>query len=264
METDADLAQNSDYILSIVPPRDAEATAQRIISALSARPRASDAPPLYYLDLNAIAPSTAEKINGLFSGFENIRVIDGGIIGLPPKAPAGGSSGAASTDWYRPSIPLSGPFPLASAPVSGSVLAAVLNSYHVNDTIGSASGLKCVFASLSKGFIALGIQSFSTAHALGVLPALKAEMATFNPAVLERVEKGLVGMGPKAYRWVREMEEIGACFAENGGWDEGHGKVFDEIAKVYQVVSEETILGREKADGPDGVARAVSEGLLKQ
>jgi hypothetical protein len=82
------LFEESDYLLSIVPPRDAVATAKRMV-LLSAQPR-RDKEPLYYLDLNAVSPRTAREIEALFDGIPSICFIDGGIIGGVPyqkKAP---------------------------------------------------------------------------------------------------------------------------------------------------------------------------------
>ena len=51
---------------------------------------------------------------------------------------------------------------------------------------------------LGKGFTALAIQSFTTAHNLGVIPELKAHMEEFNPSGLRNAERSLPGMCPKA------------------------------------------------------------------
>lgn len=131
--------------------------------------------------------------------------------------------------------------------MDGAHLAAVLKTKHVSDAIGTASGLKCCYASLTKGFTALAIQSWSTAAALGVVDELREEMRDGNAAGESRAAKGLVGMAPKSGRWVAEMQEIGKTFREEGGW--GHeatgSNVFEEIAEVYRYIAEETDLGKE-------------------
>ena len=204
---------------------------------------------MYYLDLNAIAPSTARAIASHFDPLGSaVRFVDGGIIGGPPKSSNDKLADDAS-NWHRPSIVLSGPAPLKDAPKSGGHLAEVLRTKHVGDDIGVASGLKCCYASLTKGFTALAIQSFSTAARLGVLDELRHEIRESNPASEQRALKGLVGMPPKAGRWVAEMQEIGRTFREAGGWEgvEGKGSVFEEIAEVYKYISEDTVLGKEKS-----------------
>ncbi|EKG18039.1 hypothetical protein MPH_04729 [Macrophomina phaseolina MS6] len=159
LPTDAVLVETADYILSIVPPRDAIATANRIIDAYTSTSRDTTKPPLYFLDLNAIAPSTARTIeSAITSRAPAIRFVDGGIIGMPPtphnepqsSAPSEPSS-SPSTDpalasslltWKRPSIPVSGPHAITAAPLSGAHLATVLSIKHLSNEIGPASGLK--------------------------------------------------------------------------------------------------------------------------
>ena len=72
---DQDLVIHSDYILSIVPPRDALATAKRIVAASAGINKSS---PLYYLDLNAISPRSAREMSNLFES-TSIRFLDGGV-----------------------------------------------------------------------------------------------------------------------------------------------------------------------------------------
>lgn len=75
MLSDQDLVIHSDYILSIVPPRDALATAKRIAAASAGINKSS---PLYYLDLNAISPRSAREMSKLFE-WTSIRFLDGGV-----------------------------------------------------------------------------------------------------------------------------------------------------------------------------------------
>jgi hypothetical protein len=120
------------------------------------------------------------------------------------------------------------------------------------------------FASTTKGFIAICTQAFTTAHRLGVLSELKKEMADFIPATLKSAEGGVPGMPPKAYRWVREMEEIAATHAEEGGFELS---LFEGVAGVYRTVAEDTVLGAEKTGDRkrgrtvEDVAAAMGEGL---
>lgn len=113
----------------------------------------------------------------------------------------------------------------------------------MNDTIGAATGLKMCFASLSKGFTALAIQSYTTAQSLGVLDDLKQELDGFSPGVKARAEKGMVGMPPKAYRWINEMEQIAETHEADGGFS-SQESTFRSIARVYDLVKESE-LGKE-------------------
>lgn len=278
LSSDEDVIAHSDYVLSIVPPRDAVSTAKRIATAFSSQNRQAESP-LYFLDLNAISPSTARTIGALFKDYKDdkFRYIDGGIIGGPPKPPSPPAEGTdtdaavhAQAPWTRPSIVLSGPHKLSSAPVSGSDLFKLLNAKDVGDAIGNASGLKCCFASLTKGFTALAIQSYSTASRLGVLEQLEEHLTQFAPRNKEGAERGLVGMLPKAYRWVDEMREIGKTFREDGGWDEGWGDgIYDSVAGVYRFVADGTVLGEEKVENRKrkttaDVVEGLREGLEKR
>lgn len=260
VDKDVELVAKCDYILSIVPPRDAVATAERIISAIkgSPEPRRNSAEPLYYLDLNAISPSTSSDIATLLAEkASGVRFVDGGIIGGPP------SRLPNSEGWKRPGIPLSGPWALHEAPTSGSHLAETLNSNYVGEKVGSASGLKCCFAALSKGMTALALQSFSTASSLGVLPHLQSYLKEINPKGGELAERGIGCCPSKAYRWVEEMNQIGECFSEDGGWGE-QAKVFREIAVVYEGLAQvvENRGGTEGMRDVGGAINALREGLV--
>jgi hypothetical protein len=274
LPTDTSLVTASDYILSIVPPRDALATAKRITTAFITLPTPKPGP-LYYIDLNAISPRTARSIAALFTTkTPEIKFLDGGIIGGPPSlkassAPQTTVSTHPSTThtWSRPSIPISGAHPLTFSPISGTHLQETLNIKHIGNEIGPASGLKCCFASTTKGFTALCIQSFTSAQSLGVLPYLLDEMETRLPGMYKSAKGGLTAMPPKAYRWVREMKEIAMCHDDEGGF-QGEGKgIFDGVAEVYRSVAEETVLGEEKTEkrrrglSVEDVAECMGEGL---
>jgi hypothetical protein len=277
LTTDISLVSASDYILSIVPPRDALATAKRISAAFAAQttPKAA---PLYYLDLNAISPRSAREIAELFAASKGITLIDGGIIGSPPSLkaepdkPRNNNVTSAPEDshaWNRPSIPTSGPAQLADAPVSGAHLSEILNVRHISADIGAASGLKCCFATTTKGATALMIQAFTTASRMGVLSELQEEMSTRIPAMW-KFAQGVTHVPPKAYRWVREMEEISVTHAEDGGFEGGGKGIFDAVAEVYRTVADDTVLGEEKTERRkrgltvEDVAVCVSEGLAKK
>ncbi|KAF4338354.1 kDa in 7S RNA 5 region [Fusarium beomiforme] len=270
LESDLDLVKQSTVILSIVPPKDAEATATRIIDALADLTTKKE---LYFFDLNAVAPSTVKAIAASVERSSlPIRFVDGSILGHPPKltTPSDDATGSLnsskSSKWYRPSIPISGLCDFKSLP-SGEKLTSVLNMKQISPDIGAASGLKMCFASLTKGVTAIATQSFTTAHNLGVLGALKDELRTFYPAMLANAEKSVPGMPPKAYRWVREMEEIALTFNQEAGFDK---RMFEGAASVYKDIAENEVLGNEKTGKRrrgttlDDVAATAAEGLYKK
>ena len=127
----------SDIILSILPPGDALALAERLAPAL----RSAAKKPVY-VDCNAIAPETVLRVARVIEETGSIFV-DGGIIGPPPEP-----------DSKNTRIYLSGP----DAPQ-----AAVLAQYGLNmpiqpGPIGAASAMKMSYAGITKGFTALSIQ----------------------------------------------------------------------------------------------------------
>ncbi|KAI0387931.1 6-phosphogluconate dehydrogenase C-terminal domain-like protein [Hypomontagnella monticulosa] len=264
LPTDEALTQSCAVILSVVPPRDAVVTAQRIVDALSGPIRRSDSDPLYYADLNAVAPSSVKSIASLFRNLSSVRFVDGSIIGGPPTLKETTDGSSSSPSWNAPNIPMSGPYPLSAIPGYGEKLATTLNARHISPEIGAASGLKMCFASLSKGFTSLAIQAFTTAHRMGVLPDLQREMQGLMGARYAMAEKGVVGMAPKAYRWVAEMEEIARTFSEEGGFAPDS---FTGAAKVYETVADDTALGQEKigkrkrGTTVEDMAQAMVEGM---
>lgn len=123
------------------------------------------------------------------------------------------------------------------------------------------------FASTNKGLTAIAIQSFTTASSLGVLDDLQAHLKDYSPEIGKLAAKGLVGMPPKAYRWVDEMKEIADTFHNEGGFER---EIFDGASEVYRFVADETDLGKEKTDDrrvgktPGDVARLMEQGLQRK
>lgn len=74
-------------------------------------------------------------------------------------------------------------------------------------------------------------------------------------------------MVPKAYRWVREMEEIAATMNEEGGWGRD---IFTGAAGVYKAVAEDEVLSKEKTGkrnrgtSIEDVAAAIGEGFERK
>ncbi|KAK3337131.1 hypothetical protein B0T19DRAFT_437807 [Cercophora scortea] len=291
LQSDVELIEACDVILSVVPPRDALATAQRIADAAILSTRTT---PVYFVDLNAVSPATCRTIAALFpsrlpSSSSSpdaddadtdgiVRFIDGSILGGPPsktnKPPSSPSTTTttaptiANETWTRPLLPTSGPYSLSHIPPYGPHLATTLHTKHISPTIGAASGLKMCFASLSKGYAAIALQAATTAHALGVLPDLRSALSELFPkGGLERMERAVVGAPPKAYRWVREMEEIAATHADEGGLGAG---LFLGAADMFRFVAEETVLGEEKVGKRvrgttvEDVAAAIGEGVERK
>lgn len=272
LPTDTDLVKQCDVILSVVPPRDAEDTAQRVIDAMQFITKEQ----LYFADMNAVAPSTIKAMaKNIQRAQVPVTLIDGSILGGPPKpkeadaaaAAAPGTSASAGGDWDLPLMPTSGPVQVADIPGYGARLAETLNVKHISPDIGASSGLKMCFASLSKGYAAIAIQSFTTAQRMGVLEPLREALQEFVPGRVKQTENALTGMPPKAYRWVREMEEIAKTHAEEGGFED---HLFKGAAGVFKAVAQDTVLGQEKIGErkrgrtAEDVAAAMAEGMEKR
>ena len=81
VDADRELVAQADYILSIVPPRDAVSTAKRFAEAAAGHVRHKDKKPLFYIDLNAISPSRARALEVLLKDYPMMRFLDGGVSG---------------------------------------------------------------------------------------------------------------------------------------------------------------------------------------
>lgn len=169
----------SSYIMSIVPPADAMAVAERIAAAAvkytaqeGKTEKDKNLPPIYILELNAISPTTARRMATLFTGVNlqlqgspyarRIVFVDGSIMGEPPTLnPHNGV-------WTVPRIVLSGPEFLSATAFNefsgaddadtlveededdGEMFERLLQIKWVGNEVGQASGLKMCFASLTK------------------------------------------------------------------------------------------------------------------
>lgn len=227
--SDEEIIAQSDFILSVVPPGQAMALAERFKGPLAASSRAP-----VYIDCNAVAPKTAERIAALLAD-TGARFVDGGIIGGPP-APN-----------YSPSIYVSGPL----ANEAKRLAAYGLNIRVIDGGIGAASALKMSYAGITKGVTAIGIALLLGADRAGCAAELKQEMSESQPQLLQRFSRQVPAAFPKAYRWVAEMEEISSFLGE----DPAARDMFLGIARLYERIAS-------GQDGSSGSARAELGALL--
>jgi 3-hydroxyisobutyrate dehydrogenase-like beta-hydroxyacid dehydrogenase len=208
--------EQADYILSIVPPRDALSTAERICAAAVASANISSGQrTINFLDLNAVSPQTARQVASAFERTTGVTFIDGVISGgVPHEKNEVSEAGNDAMAWHCPTLLLCGP-----ERVQDAKLQALLNMEHMSDRIGAATAVKMCFGMTTKGFIALAIQAFTTAHRLGVLDELQEYLGRYKPATLKAAQEGLVRMPHTAYRWFFEMLEMSETAAEYGGFD---------------------------------------------
>ena len=217
------LLSQAAVILSVMPP----SAAIGFATDLAAAAQNLAGPPPLVVDLNAIAPATAQQIGDILSAAD-LAFIDGGIVGGPPKGSDAGpriyvsGSELARLDMLRDAG-------LDMRPIAGG--------------IGAASGLKMCYASMTKGITALQIEALVAARALGCDAELHAEMAFSQAALVDRADAWLPASCPKAYRWIGEMEEIAATFKSVGLTPLS----FQGVAEIYRMV-ERSPLGKETVE----------------
>lgn len=208
-------AADCDLFLSILPPSEAEALAQRIARLIAAMPRKP-----IYVDCNAISPGSMGSVAAI-AGAAGAEVVDIGIIGGPPK-------------------PGNSPAIYAAGPAAGRVRDLLGDGLDVRvqeGPVGAASALKMCYAGLTKGFQALGLAMLGAAARSGAGDALKAQLAESQPDFLRYFDVQVPAAFPKAYRFVGEMEEISAFLASSG--ETGAAAIYAGMAKLYERIAED-------------------------
>jgi L-threonate 2-dehydrogenase len=210
--SDAEITR-ADFLLSIVPPKEAVGLAERLAPALAA----ANKKPIY-VDCNAVSPSTAVRIAGVIEP-TGTPFVDGGIVGGPPR------NGSPGPRFY----------------VSGSEASrvAVLSDYglivrQIEGPVGAASALKLSYAGINKGLIAIGSAMVLAARRARVEDALLRELAESQRAVLAQLSRGVPDMFSKAERWAPELDEI-ASYAQR----EGDAEIFAGMARLYERIADD-------------------------
>ena len=199
------LVKDSDIILSVCPPHDAEDVALQV---------KQHAFPGLFVDCNAIAPEKSRQIAERF-GYQNF--VDGGIVGGPAWKSESGTRLYLSGDRSKEIAALFDNSPLETTIIS--------------DEIGAASAMKMVFAAYTKGTTALLAAILGVAEKEGVRNVLESQWGqTFTEQTYQRV----VANSAKAWRFEGEMQEIAATF-ENaglpGGFHTAAAAVFERLAQ---------------------------------
>jgi len=208
-----DAVAAADLVLSILPPDRAVALAEEVAAAMmstGARPA--------YADCNAISPMTVAKVADALAA-TGATVIDCGIVGLNPiKSPP--------TRFY-----VSGP----DVSMIQRMDCPALSVRPIGDKVGQASALKMVYAAGTKGVWTLQTALLLTAARQGVLDPLMEELAYSQSAQLSAMRARIPFLPADAARWVPEMEEIAATFADAGvtsGFHHGAAEIFGLLAKT--------------------------------
>lgn len=198
---------NADFFLSICPPSDALALAQKMAGLI-----ASSGKKPVYVDCNAVSPPSKVAIGNVILK-TGASFIDVGIIGLPPK------------DDRSPYLHASGP---------EAAKLGVLNDFGINvnvieGPVGAASALKMSYAGITKGTTALASMMMLAATRAGVADKLRVELERSHPAFVSQFQRAVPDMFDKAYRFVGEMEEI----ADFVGEDPQARQMYQAIAGFY-------------------------------
>jgi L-threonate 2-dehydrogenase len=203
-----------DFILSILPPGDAVALAERFQPAL----KASNAKPVY-VDCNAINPKTVDRVAAVIAPTD-CPFVDSGIIGSPPKP------GDAGPRFYA-----SG----AAAPRFATLRQYGLDVRVLDGAMSAASALKMSYAGITKGTQAIGAAMMLAATRAGSADALFAELSSSQKEMFAWFKRGLALMPPKAYRWVAEMHEIAGFVGE----DPTAHELYEGAAHFYERIAED-------------------------
>jgi putative dehydrogenase len=203
-----------DFILSILPPGDAIALAERFQPAL----KASNAKPVY-VDCNAINPNTVDRVATVIAPTD-CPFVDSGIIGSPPKP------GDAGPRFYA-----SGP----AAPRFATLRQYGLDVRVLDGAMSAASALKMSYAGITKGTQAIGAAMMLAATRAGSADALFAELSSSQKEMFAWFKRGLALMPPKAYRWVAEMHEIAGFVGE----DPTAHELYEGAAHFYERIAED-------------------------
>jgi 3-hydroxyisobutyrate dehydrogenase-like beta-hydroxyacid dehydrogenase len=221
----------TDFILSILPPGDAVALAERFQPAL----KASNAKPVY-VDCNAINPKTVDRVAAVIAPTD-CPFVDSGIIGSPPKP------GDAGPRFYA-----SGP----AAPRFATLRQYGLDIRVLDGAVSAASALKMSYAGITKGTQAIGAAMMLAATRAGSADALFSELSSSQKEMFAWFKRGLALMPPKAYRWVAEMHEIAGFVGE----DPTAHELYEGAAHFYERIAEDF-------DGDKKDVKALTEFLGK-
>ena len=226
------LLAQADVVFSIVPPAQAAAVAASVADIGTFRGT--------FADCNAVAPATASELLEVVAR-SGAQVLDIGIVGMPP-----GREGGRATRFY-----VAGP---ARAQILGCEVSGI-EWIDLGETLGRASAMKMMYASLNKGVDALLTTIMLSAMRLGVDDALTAELQASQRPLLERMRRRIPFLAATAERYVPEMREIAATFEAAGTTARFH----EGAAWLYEVLAHSELASESRATLP--AERSLEEAL---
>jgi 3-hydroxyisobutyrate dehydrogenase-like beta-hydroxyacid dehydrogenase len=219
------MSARAGLIVSICPPEAALAVASEVATTGFSGT---------YLDANAVSPATAARICAILEA-AGAAYVDGGVTGGPD----------------RPHLYVSG---TGAAEVAEAFGEPARTTVLIDGGPTAASALKMVYAGWSKGSTALLLAVAAASRRLGVEEALRGEWDLAQSGLLSRLA-GSARPASKAWRWVREMEEIAATLEGAGlpgGFHYAAAQIYDRLTefKDDRTVGADVVLDALLADEP--------------
>ena len=218
-----DVVASSDLMLSILVPSEALAFAA---SAAESIVRTNSY--VAFADCNAVSPATGVKIGKIITAAGGM-FIDAGIIGGSPRTGA------------IPRFYASGEHAGILAELDGKGISVPV----MRGAVGRASGLKMLYAALTKGTAALHASTLMAAKSLGLFDDLIHELEQSQSGTLTAMGR-VNSISAQAFRWIGEMEEIASTFEDAGVTPNIHAGA----AETFQKISDSSI-GRERVGTVD-------------
>jgi len=218
------LVEQSDLVMSMTVSAAVSGVCRQVADAI--RNTGSDT---LFAECNAISPQLVRELEPVITEAGG-RFVDASIIGGPPRpgySPHFYTSGEHAEDFARLNE-----FGLTVLTLEGE--------------IGKASGIKMCYAAMTKGSWALYTELLMAAELMGLTEPLLAEFQNGQQAALQRMERTIPTVPPRARRWVSEMEEIRDTFAQLGMTP----KLFEGVAEMYEFIGG-TPLGEESPESRD-------------
>ena len=216
--TMAELVERSDLIMSMTVSAAVPGVCRQVAEALRATGSAT-----LFAECNAIAPQLARELEPVITEAGG-RYVDASIIGGPPRP------------GYSPHFYASGEHAAEFARLNDFGITVL----KLDGDVGQASGIKMCYAAMTKGTSALYAELLMAAELMGLTEPLLAEFQSGQQAVLQRMERSIPTVPPRARRWVSEMEEIRDTFAHLGMTPH----LFEGVAEMYRLIGS-TPLGDE-------------------
>ena len=218
-----DVVASSDLMLSILVPSEALAFAASAAESIVRTNRH-----VAFADCNAVSPATGVKIGKIITAAGGM-FIDAGIIGGSPRTGA------------IPRFYASGEHAGILAELDGKGISVPV----MKGAVGRASGLKMLYAALTKGTAALHASTLMAAKSLGLFDDLIHELEQSQSGTLTAMGR-VNSISAQAFRWIGEMEEIASTFEDAGVTPNIHAGA----AETFQKISDSSI-GRERVGTVD-------------